>query len=119
MNTSDVLATYSPLLLYILELNVSSINKQCTPFYHSCLTFIDLNHYIYLSGSILPATVVQAEEFNATFLCQLAASSGAIEWQINGTSLYRVNAGEGQIIREGRGEATEALTISALSRLME
>ena len=34
-----------------------------------------------LSGSVLPATVVQAEglQLDATFLCQLLAGSGAIE----------------------------------------
>ena len=59
--------------------------------------------YLSISGSILPATVVQAEGLDATFLCQLPASNGAIEWQINGTSL-----------RNERGERTEALIISAL-----
>ena len=67
-----------------------------------------------LSGSILPATVVQAEGLDATFLCQLPNNDGAIEWQINGTSLRNMNVGEGQIRREGRGEATETLIISAL-----
>ena len=67
-----------------------------------------------LSGSILPATVVQAEGLDATFLCQLPTDSGSIEWQINGTSLHNVNTGEGQIIKEGRGEETEALIIPAL-----
>ena len=43
-----------------------------------------------------------------------STDSGSIEWQINGTSLRNVNTGEGQIRREGHGEATEALIISAL-----
>ena len=51
---------------------------------------------------------------DATFLCQLLAGSGAIEWQINGTPLHNVNISNGQIQREGRGEATEALIIPAL-----
>ena len=67
-----------------------------------------------LSGSILPATVVQAEGLNATFLCQLTANDGSIEWQVNGTSLRNVNASEGQIRRGGRGEATEALVVLSL-----
>ena len=50
---------------------------------------------------------------DATFLCQLPASSGAIEWQINGTSLRNMNI-SGQIRKQGRGEATEALIISAI-----
>ena len=77
---------------------------------HTLLPLFDL----ILSGSILPDTVVQAEGVDATFLCQLPSNDGAIEWQINGTSLRNSNAGEGQITREGRGEATEALIISAL-----
>ena len=67
-----------------------------------------------LSGSVLPATVVQAEGKDATFLCQLLAGSSAIEWQINGTSLRNVNISRGQIRRQGRGEETVALIITAL-----
>ena len=75
-----------------------------------------LDLYLVLcTGSILPATVVQAEGLDATFFCQLPTDNGSIEWQINETSLCNVNTGEGQI-REGHGEATEALTISALSQ---
>ena len=62
----------------------------------------------------MPATVVQAEGLDTTFLCQLPANHGSIEWQINGTSLRNVNISGSQIRREGRGEATEALIISAL-----
>ena len=61
----------------------------------------------------MPATVVQAEGLDATFLCQLPANYGSIEWQINGTSLRNVNI-SGQIRKQGRGEATEALIITAL-----
>ena len=67
----------------------------------------------------MPATVVQGEGLDATFLCQLPTfndGTSAIEWQINGTSLRNVNAIEGQI-RKGRGEATEALIIRALTQL--
>ena len=69
----------------------------------------------------MPATVVQAEGLDATFLCQLhvPASSGAIEWQINGTSLHNVNISGGQIRRQGRGEETEALIITALPQFNE
>ena len=66
----------------------------------------------------MPATVVQAEGLDATFLCQLPANYGSIEWQINGTSLgnlRNVNI-SGQIQRQGCGEATEAVIISALPR---
>ena len=65
----------------------------------------------------MPATVVQAEGLDATFLCQLPANYGSIEWQINGTSLRNVSISDGQIQREGRGEETEALIISALPQL--
>ena len=51
---------------------------------------------------------------DATFLCQLPANYGSIEWQINGTSLCNVNISGGQKQREGRGEGTEALIISVL-----
>ena len=70
-----------------------------------------------LLGSVLPTTVVQAEGLDATFLCQLLAGSGAIEWQINGTPLRNVNISDGQMQREGRGEGTEALIICALPQL--
>ena len=53
--------------------------------------------YLSISGSILPATVVQAEGLDATFLCQLPASNGAIEWQVNGTSLRNMNYSGGWI----------------------
>ena len=56
----------------------------------------------------------QAEGLDATFLCQLPTAGIAIEWQINGTSFHSVNAGEGQVRREGRGD-TEALIIPALN----
>ena len=62
----------------------------------------------------MPATVVQAEGLDATFFCQLPASSGAVEWQINGTSFRNVNISGSQIRRQGRGEATEALIVTAL-----
>ena len=62
----------------------------------------------------MPATVVQAEGVDATFLCQLQANYGSIEWQINGTSLRNVNISGDQIRRQGRGEETKALIISAL-----
>ena len=62
----------------------------------------------------MPATVVQAEGLDATFLCQLPGSSSTIEWQINGTSFRNVNISGSQIRKQGRGEATEALIISAL-----
>ena len=65
-------------------------------------------------GSILPTTVVQAEGLDATFLCQVPTSGIAIGWQINGTSFRSVNAGEGHIKNEGRGNNTEALIIPAL-----
>ena len=71
-------------------------------------------HNLYIVGSISPAIVVQAEGLDATFLCQLPAAGIAIEWQINRTSLSNVNAGEGQIRKEGRGNDTEALIIPAL-----
>ena len=58
--------------------------------------------------------LVQAEGLDATFLCQLPTTSGAIEWQINGFSLCNVNISGSQIRRQGHGEATEALIISAL-----
>ena len=66
--------------------------------------------------------MVQAEGLDVTFLCQLfetsinTSASGTIQWLINGTSLHNVNVGEGLIRREGRGEETEALIISALSK---
>ena len=50
----------------------------------------------------------------ATFLCRHPTNSGAIEWQINGTSLRNMNSG--QIRGEGRGNSTEALIITALAR---
>ena len=63
-----------------------------------------------------PADVVQAEGLDATFLCQLPTNNiGTIEWLINGTSL-QVVSGEAAIRREGRGEATEALIIPAISQ---
>ena len=62
-------------------------------------------------------TVVQAEGLDATFLCQLPTfNGGAIEWQINRTSLRNWNACVGLIKREDRGEATEALIIRALTQ---
>ena len=54
---------------------------------------------------------------DATFLCQLLAGSDAVEWQINRTPLRNVNISDGQIQREGCGEETEALIISALPQL--
>ena len=65
-------------------------------------------------GSISPTTVVQAEGLDTTFLCQLPTAGITIEWQINGISLRNVNAGGGQIRREGRGNNTEALIMTAL-----
>ena len=65
-------------------------------------------------GSISPITVVQAEGLDATFLYQLPTAGITIEWQISGTSYRNVNAGGGQIRREGRGNNTEALIIPAL-----
>ena len=62
----------------------------------------------------MPATVVQAEGLDATFLCQLPGSNSTIEWQINRTSLHNVNISGGQVRRQGRGEETEALIITAL-----
>ena len=53
---------------------------------------------------------------DATFLCQLPTNSGSIEWQINGTSLRNVNVSEGHIRKEGRGDSTEALIITALAQ---
>ena len=47
----------------------------------------------------------------ANFLMHAGSS---IEWHINGTSFRSVNAGEGLIRREGRGNNTEALIIAAL-----
>ena len=67
-----------------------------------------------IAGSISPTTVVQAEGLDATFLCQVPTDSSSIEWQINGISLRNVNAGGGQIRREGRGNNTEALIIPSL-----
>lgn len=64
----------------------------------------------------MPATVVRAEGLDATFLCQLPYSDGAIEWHINGTSLRNVNGSEVQIRKEGCGDSTEALIIPALAR---
>ena len=66
----------------------------------------------------MPATVVQAEDLNA-FLCQLPASSGAIEWQINETSLCSVNAGEDRMIREGRVKQLKHLPSLPSLGLME
>ena len=63
---------------------------------------------------LCPADVVQAEGLNGTFLCQLPTDSGSIEWQTNGVSLRNSNATEAAIIREGRGESTEALVIPAI-----
>ena len=67
-----------------------------------------------IAGSISPTTVVQAEGLDATFLCQLPTAGIVIVWQINRTSLHNVNAGGGQIRKEGRGHDTEALIIPAL-----
>ena len=68
-----------------------------------------------LTGSISPITVVQAEGLDAIlFLCQLPTAGITIEWQVNENSLRDVNAGEGQIRREGRGNDTETLIIPAL-----
>ena len=47
-------------------------------------------------------------------MCQFPTAGSSIEWQISGTSYRSVNAGEGQIRREGRGNNTEALIIPAL-----
>ena len=59
--------------------------------------------------------MVQAQGLNASFLCQHPTDSGTIQWIINGIR-FRAVSNNDMIIIEGRGNATEALIIRALSQ---
>ena len=79
-------------------------------------SYLHVKYYLFNTiGSQWPADVVQAEGFDAIFLCQLPNINGvSIEWQINGTSWLKFNDSvNGPIRREGRGNNTEALIIPA------
>ena len=64
----------------------------------------------------MPASVVQAEGLDATFLCQHPTDSGTIDWTINGTALRNIDTSNGLIRSEGRGAAVEALIIAAIPK---
>ena len=57
-----------------------------------------------------PVSVVQAQDLDAEFLCQLPEVDGTIEWLINET-LFRYVSNEGLIRIEGRPNSTEALIL--------
>ena len=92
-------------LLLVINLDVG---VECKLLY--TLTILVLVKSILLLGytSIRPGDVVQAQDLNATFLCQHPTDSGTIQWIINGTWFREVSNDD--VIRiEGRGNSKEAL----------
>ena len=69
--------------------------------------------HVTILGYAHPVNVVQAQELNATFLCQHPTDSGIIQWIINGARFREISNND-MIVIEGHPNATEALKIRAL-----
>ena len=62
-----------------------------------------------------PDSLVQAQEVDAEFFCQLPSDSETlVDWLINGTYLRNLDTSNGLIRLEGRDGANEVLVIAAI-----